>query len=155
MRVLIQRVKSSLVEVDGKIISRIGLGMNLLVGIASTDTEAEINWMCQKCLNLRLFPEVSGGDRLEKSVVEIAGEILVVSQFTLYANCKKGLSPSFSRAAEPDIAKSLYEQFVSGLKQSGLNIETGQFGAIMQVSIFNDGPVTLLLEKEAETSAAI
>jgi D-tyrosyl-tRNA(Tyr) deacylase len=147
MRVIIQRVKSSQVEVAGVVVGKIGRGLNLLVGIADTDTEAELEWMTRKCLELRLFPgNDSGSDRWEKSVQEIGGELLVVSQFTLYGDCRKGRRPSFTRSASPESAQKLYEQFVETLRQSGLRVETGQFGAMMQVSIENDGPVTLLLE---------
>jgi len=148
MRVIIQRVKSSQVEVAGVVVGKIGRGLNLLVGIADTDTEAELEWMTRKCLELRLFPgNDSGSDRWEKSVLEIGGELLVVSQFTLYGDCRKGRRPSFTRSASPELAQKLYEQFVETLRQSGLRVETGQFGAMMQVSIENDGPVTLLLER--------
>jgi D-tyrosyl-tRNA(Tyr) deacylase len=148
MRVIIQRVKSSQVEVAGVVVGKIGRGLNLLVGIADTDTEAELEWMTRKCLELRLFPgNDSGSDRWEKSVQEIGGELLVVSQFTLYGDCRKGRRPSFTRSAAPESAQKLYEQFVETLRQSGLRVETGQFGAMMQVSIENDGPVTLLLEQ--------
>jgi len=148
MRVIIQRVKSSQVEVAGVVVGKIGRGLNLLVGIADTDTEVELDWMARKCLDLRLFPgNDSGSDRWEKSVQEIGGELLVVSQFTLYGDCRKGRRPSFTRSAAPESAQKLYEQFVETLRQSGLRVETGQFGAMMQVSIENDGPVTLLLEQ--------
>jgi D-tyrosyl-tRNA(Tyr) deacylase len=151
MRVVIQRVKSSQVEVAGVVIGKIGLGLNLLVGIADTDTEAELDWMARKCLELRLFPDTdTSNDRWEKSVQEIRGELLVISQFTLYGDCRKGRRPSFTRSAAPESAKELYEQFVDKLRQSGLRVETGEFGAMMQVSIENDGPVTLLLEREKE-----
>ena len=146
MRVIIQRVKSSQVTVAGEIVGQIGRGLNLLVGIAATDTEAELNWMARKCLNLRLFPGEVGGDRWEKSVQEIGGELLVVSQFTLYGDCRKGRRPSFSNSAPPQQAEALYEQFVTQLNQSGLRVETGKFGAMMEVTIQNDGPVTMLLE---------
>ncbi len=148
MRVVIQRVKSSQVEIDGVTVGKIGRGLNLLVGIANTDTEAELDWMARKCLELRLFPgSDNGSDRWEKSVQEIGGELLVVSQFTLYGDCRKGRRPSFSDSAAPDVAEQLYERFVEKLRQSRLRVETGQFGAMMQVSIENDGPVTLLLER--------
>lgn len=151
MRVVIQRVKSSQVEVAGVVVGKIGRGLNLLVGIADTDTEAELDWMARKSLELRLFPGTdSSGDRWEKSVLEIGGELLVVSQFTLYGDCRKGRRPSFTRSAAPEAAQQLYEKFVEKLRQSGLRVETGQFGAMMQVSIENDGPVTLLLERERE-----
>ncbi|RCJ14809.1 D-tyrosyl-tRNA(Tyr) deacylase [Nostoc sp. ATCC 43529] len=149
MRVIIQRVKSSQVIVNGEIIGKIGRGLNLLVGIANTDTDAELDWMVRKCLDLRLFPDEQGDERWQKSVQEIDGELLVVSQFTLYGDCRKGRRPSFDRSAAPQSAEDLYNRFVTKLRASGLHVETGQFGAMMQVSIENDGPVTLLLEKEA------
>jgi D-aminoacyl-tRNA deacylase len=149
MRVIIQRVKSSQVTVNGEIVGKIGRGLNLLVGIADTDTDAELDWMVRKCLELRLFPDEEGGHRWQKSVQEIGGELLVVSQFTLYGDCRKGRRPSFDRSAAPEIAQDLYNRFVDKLRSTGLRVETGKFGAIMQVSIENDGPVTLLLEREA------
>lgn len=151
MRVVIQRVESSQVTVNGEVVGKIGRGLNLLVGIADSDTEAELDWMARKCLDLRLFPDTdTSNERWEKSVQEIRGELLVVSQFTLYGECRKGRRPSFTRSAAPESAKQLYEQFVDKLRQSGLQVETGEFGAKMQVSIENDGPVTLLLEREKE-----
>ncbi len=150
MRVIIQRVKSSQVVVEGEIVGKIGCGLNLLVGIAETDTNTEIDWMVRKCLDLRLFPENEGGDRWQKSVEEIGGELLVISQFTLYGNCRKGRRPSFDRSANPKTAQDLYNSFVKKLCTSGLRVETGKFGAMMQVMIENDGPVTLLLEREAD-----
>lgn len=146
MRVVIQRVKSSQVTVGDEIIGKIGRGLNLLVGIAPNDTEIEIDWMVNKCLNLRLFPS-DNDNSWDCSVQEIGAELLVVSQFTLYGDCRKGRRPSFSASAPPQQAKPLYEQFVNKLRASGLKVETGEFGAMMQVSIENDGPVTLLLEK--------
>ncbi len=149
MRVIIQRVKSSQVTVEGKIVGKIGRGLNLLVGIADTDTDVELDWMVRKCLDLRLFPDEEEGDRWQKSIQEIDGELLVVSQFTLYGDCRKGRRPSFDRSAAPTLAKDLYNRFVAKLRETGLRVETGQFGAMMQVSIENDGPVTLVLEREA------
>ncbi|MBD0268734.1 MAG: D-tyrosyl-tRNA(Tyr) deacylase [Cyanobacteria bacterium Co-bin8] len=146
MRVVIQRVKASSVSVEGNLIGQISRGLNLLVGIAPTDTAAELDWMVRKCLDLRLFP-AEGSDRWEQSVQEIGGELLVISQFTLYGDCRKGRRPSFDQAAPPAQAEVLYNQFVEKLRQSGLRVETGQFGAMMQVHIENDGPVTLLLER--------
>lgn len=153
MRVVLQRVNASQVTIEGKVVGKIGRGLNLLVGIAETDTEAELDWMARKCLDLRLFPNAnSSADRWELSVQDISGELLVVSQFTLYGDCRKGRRPSFSRSAAPKPAQKLYEQFVEKLRQSGLRVETGEFGAMMQVSIENDGPVTLLLEREQSMS---
>lgn len=148
MRIVLQRVKSSQVEVAGIVVGKIGPGLNLLVGITHTDTETELDWMVRKCLGLRLFPDATG--RLAKSVQEIQGELLVVSQFTLYGDARKGRRPSFEQAAPADQAQRLYNQFVSKLQASGLGVETGQFGAMMQVLIENDGPVTLILEREAD-----
>ncbi len=150
MRVIIQRVISSQVAVDGEIIGKIGTGLNLLVAIANTDTEAELDWMARKCLDLRLFTELAEDKPWQKSIVEIGGELLVVSQFTLYGDCRKGRRPSMSRSASPEIAENLYNCFVEKLRTSGLRVETGKFGAMMQVSIENDGPVTLILEREAD-----
>jgi D-tyrosyl-tRNA(Tyr) deacylase len=152
MRVIIQRVKSSQVTIDGQVVSKIGPGLNLLVGIAATDTEAQLDWMARKCLDLRLFPSQGGGERWEKSVLDIRGELLVISQFTLYGDCRKGRRPSFSDSAPPSRAEKLYDLWVTKLKKSGLKVETGQFGAMMQVGIENDGPVTLFLEREATKS---
>ncbi len=151
MRVVVQRVRSSQVLVDGEIVGCIGYGLNLLVGIANTDTDAELTWMAQKCLDLRLFPEGDGG-RLDRSVQAIAGDLLVISQFTLYGDCRKGRRPDFARAAPPSQAKALYDSFVEKLRTTGLRVETGRFGARMQVLIENDGPVTLILEREAPTN---
>lgn len=148
MRVIIQRVKSSRVEINGKIVGKIEHGLNLLVAIANSDTEVELDWMARKCLDLRLFPSSDEGKSWEKSVTDIKGELLVVSQFTLYGDCRKGRRPSFSNSASPNIGKQLYDQFIVKLKQSGLKVETGEFGAMMNVIIENDGPVTLILEKE-------
>lgn len=147
MRVLIQRVTASSVSVNGQIIGKIGRGLNLLVGITDTDTEKDLEWMAKKCLELRIFPDPECSDRRwQKSVQEIEGELLVVSQFTLYGNCRKGRRPSFDRSAAPEQARALYDQFVTLLRESGLKVETGEFGAMMEVKIDNDGPVTLLLE---------
>ena len=146
MRVIIQRVKSSSVAIEDKIIAEIGIGLNLLVGIAATDTETELDWMVRKCLDLRLFPDEA--NTWSKSIADIRGEILVVSQFTLYGDCRKGRRPSFSNSAAPNVAQPLYDLFVSKLKQSGLKIATGQFGAMMQVNIVNDGPVSMILERD-------
>ena len=134
--------------VDGQIVGQIGQGLNLLVGIAKTDTVQELDWMVQKCLSLRLFPEGDSG-RFDRSVQDVQGALLVISQFTLYGDCRKGRRPSFDRAASPEQAVKLYEQFVAKLRLSGLQVETGQFSAHMQVAIDNNGPVTMLLERNA------
>lgn len=147
MRIILQRVNESRVEVAGQIIGRIEKGLNLLVGITPSDTEQEVAWMARKCLELRIFPDQSG--KLSQSVQDIEGGLLVISQFTLYGDCRKGRRPSFDKAAPGAIAEQIYEQFVTILRASGLKVETGQFGAMMNVYIENDGPVTLILEREA------
>ena len=148
MRVIIQRVTQSQVTVNDKVVGKIGKGLNLLVGIAVNDTINEINWMVRKCLELRLFSDEDNEGKWTKSVQDIEGELLVISQFTLYGDCRKGRRPSFSNSAPPNAAERLYNLFIDELKKSGLKVETGIFGAMMEVSINNDGPVTLLLEKE-------
>ncbi|MGF1499917.1 MAG: D-aminoacyl-tRNA deacylase [Elainellaceae cyanobacterium] len=150
MRIILQRVRASQVTIDGQCVGEISRGLTLLVGIASGDTEAELEWMARKCLDLRVFPK-DGGDRFDASVREIGGELLVVSQFTLYGDCRKGRRPSFDQAAPPDQARERYDRFVEMLRQSQLRVETGQFGAMMQVYIENDGPVTLILERYGPT----
>jgi D-aminoacyl-tRNA deacylase len=147
MRVLLQRVRASQVAIAGQVVGEIQRGLNLLVGIARTDTEAELDWMARKVLDLRIFPDETG--RLAQSILDIQGELLVVSQFTLYGDCRKGRRPSFDRSAPGELAEVLYERFVQKLRNSGLRVETGKFAAMMQVSIENDGPVTLILEREA------
>jgi len=147
MRVVIQRVTASRVAIGGETVGQIGRGLNLLVAIAATDTEAELQWMARKCLDLRLFPDPAAAHpRFDLSVSEIGGELLVISQFTLYGDGRKGRRPSFDRSAAPDRAESLYDRFVELLRASGLRVEIGRFGAMMQVQIDNDGPVTLILD---------
>lgn len=153
MRVVLQRVKDAQVTVGGTVVGSIGRGLTLLVGIAPTDTTTELTWMARKCLDMRLFPSPKGAspsDRWDCSVRELPGEILVVSQFTLYGDCRKGRRPSFAAAAPPALAESLYTDFVGLLRASGLPIATGQFGADMAVTLVNDGPVTLILERNAQ-----
>ena len=150
MRVVIQRVKASSVKVDERVVGEIGRGLNLLVGIAPTDTDAELIWMARKVLSLRIFP-AEGRDRWDLSIADIKGELLVVSQFTLYGDCRKGRRPSFDQAAPPTQAEALFDRFVASLRASDLKVETGKFGAMMEVDIQNYGPVTLLLEREADS----
>ena len=153
MKVVLQRVTASSVSVNGEVIGKIGKGLNLLVGVAATDTDTEIEWLVNKCLNLRLFPASESDSKWDKSVIEIAGEILVVSQFTLYGDCRKGRRPSFSQSASPNLAEPIYDRFVAKLEESGLTVATGKFGAMMDVAIANDGPVTLILERNAEDTS--
>ncbi len=152
MKVIVQRVLSSSVTVDGQIIGHINRGLNLLVGIAESDTSAEIDWMANKILNLRVFPADEGNSNFQYSLVDIGGDILTISQFTLYGDCRKGRRPSFSRSAGPDLAEPLYWEFVTKLRESDLKVETGRFGADMKIDILNDGPVTLVIERESSVS---
>jgi D-tyrosyl-tRNA(Tyr) deacylase len=147
MRVLVQRVVDAKVTVDGKIFSSIGKGLLLLIGIENADTQEDINWLTSKIVQMRIFDDVNGVMNL--SVVDAGGEILVVSQFTLFASTKKGNRPSYIRAAQPEIAVPLYEQFVNILRnKSTKQIKTGVFGANMKINFTNDGPVTIWLDSK-------
>lgn len=155
MRILLQRVKRAEVRIrDGsgqesseRLAGRIGGGYLLLVGFTHSDTERELEWMADKILGLRLFPDED--QKLNRDIGEAGGAVLVVSQFTLYGDARKGRRPSFVDAARPDVAVPLYNRFVMYLEQRGLRVETGEFGAMMDVELVNDGPVTLWLEREA------
>jgi len=144
MRVVIQRVNHASVSVAREVVGQIDIGLVVLVGIGPSDTSAEINQMVDKLVGLRIFNDAQG--KLNCSLVDVGGEMLVVSQFTLWGNCRKGKRPSFVEAAAPEIAEPLYEQFVTEVAQRGIRVATGTFGADMQVTIVNDGPVTLVLE---------
>lgn len=148
MRVLLQRVKKASVKIDGKIVGKISEGIVLLVGFRDSDTEKDIEFLVDKCVNLRIHNDLEG--KINISTFEQNKEILVVSQFTLYGDTKKGRRPSFIEAARPEKAEKLYEKFVELTKKSKLKVETGKFGAEMLVEILNDGPVTLMLESEFE-----
>jgi D-tyrosyl-tRNA(Tyr) deacylase len=144
MRIVLQRVKEASVMVDGKIVGQIGPGMLLLLGVGKADTEEDVLDLAEKILQLRIFADAQ--DKLNLSVQAVQGEILVVSQFTLYGDCSRGRRPGFDDAAPPDIAQTLYERFVQELRKSGLKIETGIFAARMEVGLVNDGPVTFILD---------
>jgi len=146
MKVVVQRVSQASVSVDGEIKSKINHGLLLLLGIKKGDTIKEINWLTNKIVNLRIFSDVNG--KMNLSVKDIQGDILLISQFTLYANTKKGTRPSYIEAEKPEIAIPLYEQFIQQLQSDlGKPIATGTFGAHMQIALVNDGPVTIILEK--------
>ena len=145
MRVVIQRTAHASVVIDGREKSAIGPGMLILVGIEEADGQEDIDWLCRKIVNLRIFDDENGV--MNKSVLEIEGDILVVSQFTLHASTKKGNRPSYIRAARPEISIPLYEQFCSELGLAlGKPVETGEFGADMKVELLNDGPVTICID---------
>ncbi len=144
MRALLQRVTEARVTVGGATIGEIGAGLLVFLGVAKPDTEADAEFAAQKVLNLRIFEDENG--KMNRSVVETGGAVLVVSQFTLYGDCRKGRRPSFDDAAPADQARALYEYFVAAARRSKLRIETGVFQADMAVSLINDGPVTLIIE---------
>ena len=143
MRAVVQRVTSSSVSVDGKVIGAIGRGFNVLIGIAKDDTMDDLNYIKDKIVNLRVFQDEN--DKMNLSLLDVEGEILAISQFTLYGDCRKGRRPNFMEALGGDEAIKLYDEFVKMLKATGLKVETGEFGADMKVEIHNDGPVTILL----------
>jgi len=149
VRVVLQRVSRAAVRVDGKVTGQIGVGFVVLAGFAPGDTEETLTWMAEKILSLRLFRDAD--DKMNRALDEVGGAVLVVSQFTLYGDAHKGRRPSFIDAAPPEVAKPLYERFVTLLQErgtaSGIAVETGEFGAMMDVELVNDGPVTLLLER--------
>lgn len=148
MRAVVQRVKKSSVKVDGEIVGAIQNGLNVLIGICKDDTLDDLKYIVDKVINLRIFHD--DNDKMNLSVKDINGAILAISQFTLYGDCRKGRRPNFMNAMGGDEAKALYEEFVKMLKESGLKIETGEFGAHMNVEIENDGPVTILLDSKKE-----
>lgn len=146
MKVVLQRVSRAEVRVDGAVIGSVGRGHLLLVGFTDGDGADQIDWMADKIVGLRVFPDDEG--RMNRSLSDIDGELLVVSQFTLYGDVRKGRRPSFVNAAPPDVAIPLYEAFVRALQDRGVErVETGEFGASMEVDLVNDGPVTLVLER--------
>jgi D-tyrosyl-tRNA(Tyr) deacylase len=147
MKVVLQRVARASVTVDGDVVGRIGRGFCLLVGFTHADGGAEVEWMADKIAGLRLFPDDEG--KMNRDLREAGGSFLVVSQFTLYGDVAKGRRPSFNEAARPEQAIPLYEAFCAALAARGFEVETGRFGAMMDVEILNDGPVTLVIERSA------
>lgn len=146
MRAVVQRVKRAEVRVDGKVVGRIGAGLLVLVGVGKEDNEESGNLLAEKIANLRAFDDEQG--RMNRSLLETRGDVLCVSQFTLYGDCRKGRRPSFDLAAAPQDARPLYEAFLSSLRALGVAVQAGQFQARMDVELVNDGPVTLLLDTE-------
>ena len=147
MVALVQRVREASVEVEGEVTGAIGAGLMILLGVHKDDTEREVEWLARKCANLRIFRDDAG--LMNRSVLAVGGEVLVVSQFTLYGNAAKGNRPSFIDSARPEQAEALYETFVEALSTHlGKSVATGVFGAMMEVHLINDGPVTLWVERK-------
>ena len=148
MRVLLQRVKQASVEIDGNVNGEIGQGLLLLVGFTENYGDKEIEYLARKVLNARIFSDAD--DKMNLNLQQVSGSILSISQFTLYAQTRKGNRPSFTRAQNPDIASKNYDKFNEKLRESGVQVETGIFGADMQVSLVNDGPVTIMYDTDEE-----
>lgn len=150
MRIVLQRVTKASVTIDGRVSGAIGGGFCLLVGFAPTDTTGIVDWLADKVVGLRLFTDDQG--KMNLGLQEVSGGLLVISQFTLYGDTEKGRRPSFIGAARPELAIPLYEHFLARVRASGLTVASGEFGADMKVEIHNDGPVTLILEREAASA---
>ncbi len=146
MRAVVQRVSRSSVTVDEAVVGKINKGLMILLGVEHADTKADADWLVDKVTNMRIFEDDEG--KMNRSLLDIGGELLAVSQFTLMGDCRKGRRPSFSEAARPQMANELYEYFVDKAKSKGIAIQTGQFQAHMMVDIVNDGPVTLLIDSK-------
>ena len=146
MRAVLTRVKSASVSIDGEVVGQIGQGFLILLGVGPEDTEADSRYLAEKALGLRIFEDEAG--KMNCSLEQVGGEVLVVSQFTLYGNCRKGRRPSFVEAAPPELGNRLYEQFLKDCESLGFPPQHGQFGADMQVASVNDGPVTLILDTQ-------
>ncbi len=146
MRAVVQRVRRAEVRVDGQVVGKIDAGMLILLGIGKDDTEGAGAALAEKIANLRIFDDAQG--KMNQSLLETRGQVLCVSQFTLYGDCRKGRRPSYDQAAQPERAEILYESFVASMRKLGIRTETGRFRAMMEVELVNDGPVTLLLDSD-------
>lgn len=146
MRAVVQRVHESSVTVDGRVTGRIGKGLLVLLGVGETDSEQDADYLAEKIVGLRCFAD--NDSKFNLSVRDVGGSVLAVSQFTLFGDCRKGKRPSFTEAARPELAVPLYERFVAKVRESGIEVQTGEFGAHMDVQLVNDGPVTLLLDSK-------
>jgi D-tyrosyl-tRNA(Tyr) deacylase len=144
MRLVVQRVKNARVEVEGELVGRIGEGLLLLLGVKSDDSIEDVDYLVEKVLGLRIFQDQAG--KMNLSILDKGGAILVVPQFTLYGDCRKGRRPSFGEAASMELAVNLFELFVGEIKKKGMRVETGRFGVLMDVNLINSGPVTVLLD---------
>ncbi len=147
MRAVVQRVTQSSVSVSGQVVGRIGPGLLVLLGVARRDTEKDADFLAEKIIHLRIFEDEDG--KMNRSLADIHGQMLVVSQFTLLGDCRKGRRPSFAQAAPPDMAESLYRYFVDRIREKRISVQTGRFRAMMEVSLVNDGPVTFIVESTA------
>ena len=146
MRACIQRVSQSRVVVEGEVTGQIGCGLLVLLGVAQDDTDAQLSWLADKIIGLRIFEDDQG--KMNRSLAEVGGEMLVVSQFTLYGDCRKGRRPSFVSAAPPEKAEQMYDDFVQYVSRQGISVATGRFRAHMDVELTNDGPVTIWIDSE-------
>ena len=146
MRACIQRVSEAQVTVEGEVTGQIGRGLVVLLGVGHDDGDAELDWLAEKVIGLRIFEDETG--KMNRSLVEVGGVMLVVSQFTLYGDCRKGRRPSFTSAAPPEVAERMYESFVSKVRAAGIEVATGRFREHMLVSLVNDGPVTLWIDTD-------
>jgi len=146
MRAVIQRIKESSVKTENQIIGRTGSGLLVLLGVEKGDSPSDADYLVNKIANLRIFEDEKG--KMNRSLLETGGEMMVVSQFTLLANCRKGRRPSFVKAAEPEVASELYEYFVKQIRSLGITVATGRFKAMMEVALINEGPVTIILETQ-------
>jgi D-tyrosyl-tRNA(Tyr) deacylase len=144
MRAVVQRVSQSSVSIKGEIVGKIGLGMTILLGVAQEDTKKDADYLSDKIVNMRIFEDSDG--KMNLSLKEIGGAALIISQFTLLADCRKGRRPSFIQAAEPEKAYQLYSRFITRFKNHGINVQTGRFRAMMKVAIINEGPVTFIID---------
>lgn len=147
MRAVVQRVKSACVTIDGRVAGQIGPGLMVLLGVSVSDEASDSSFLAEKIVNLRIFEDDQG--KMNRSLMDTGGRLLVVSQFTLYGDCRKGRRPSFIHAAQPEKAEPLYERFISRVREKGVPVQTGEFGAMMDVSLVNAGPVTLILESRS------
>ncbi len=147
MRALIQRVSSAAVRVDGRLVGEIGRGFCVLLGVTHSDTNKQADWLAGKIAGIRLFEDDAG--KMNLGLEDVGGELLIISQFTLYGDARKGRRPSFIEASRPEHSEPMYEYFVEKMREAGFKVATGRFGADMKVEIHNDGPVTLMLEREA------
>lgn len=150
MRIVLQRVSRAEVRIGGEVVGRIGRGLLVLLGVARGDTVEDACWLAEKIVGLRIFNDDQG--KMNRDLTEVSGSVLVVSQFTLHGDCRKGRRPSFVAAAPPETAIPLYEAFINAVRALGVPVETGRFGAMMEVELVNDGPVTLILERGKELS---